>query len=150
MKKILLFISVVLVSLAFVVFLKTTGLKSKQLSVRPALGITIDTKRAAEKLAKAIQFKTISNQEPSQFDYPQFIDLHALLAELFPNVHRKLKKELVNEYSLLYSPNPKPLDGSPYDVDIISAPYGEYGREFLFRKNAQAVAQKYQIVHKVR
>ncbi len=103
MKKILLFISVVLVSLAFVVFLKTTGLKSKQLSVRPALGIAIDTERAAEKLAKAIQFKTISNQEPSQFDYPQFIDLHALLAELFPNVHRKLKKELVNEYSLLYT-----------------------------------------------
>ncbi len=58
--------------------------------------------------------------------------------------------KFMDGYSMLYSPNPKPLDGSLYDVDIISAPYGEYGREFLFRKNAQAVAQKYQIVHKVR
>ena len=58
--------------------------------------------------------------------------------------------KFMDEYSLLYSSSPKLLECSPYDVDIISAPYGEYGREFLFRRNAQAVARKYQIVHKVR
>lgn len=69
---------------------------------------------AADKLSKAVRFKTISYNDISQFDTVAFKGLHAFLEESYPLVHEKMKKEIVGEYSLLYKlegtdPGAKPI-----------------------------------------
>ena len=69
---------------------------------------------AAERLAEAIRFPTISWEETDRFDREAFLRFHAFLERSFPRVHRSLRREVVNEYSLLYTwqgedPNQKPI-----------------------------------------
>lgn len=108
----------------------------------------LETKEAAQKYMEMLA--TAKGLNLSDFSIIEYRipceELSKLSAKQF-EYGEELGKFL-DEYSLLYSANPQPLEGSPYDVDIISAPYGEYGREFLFREKAQALGRKYQIVHK--
>ena len=63
----------------------------------------IDRDRAAEHLAAAIRFRTVSHQDPSEDDRTQFAGLRAFLARTYPKVHRSLVRELVNGDGLLYT-----------------------------------------------
>src|SRR5207249_3351114 len=63
----------------------------------------IDRDRAAEHLAAAIRFRTVSHQDPSEDDRAQFVGLRAFLARTYPKVHRSLVRELVNGDGLLYT-----------------------------------------------
>lgn len=63
----------------------------------------IDVDGAVKRLSRAIQFKTVSTQNQLGFNADEFLNLHAYLEEVFPNVHKHLKKEVINEYSLLYT-----------------------------------------------
>jgi len=63
----------------------------------------IDRDRAAEHLAAAIRFRTVSHQDPSEDDRAQFAGLRAFLARTYPKVHRALVRELVNRDGLLYT-----------------------------------------------
>ena len=58
--------------------------------------------RAQVKLSRAIQFKTISDFDTSLVDHAAFLGLHQHLKTSFPKVHRKLKRKVINGYSLLY------------------------------------------------
>src|SRR2546427_7693635 len=49
----------------------------------------IDRDRAAEHLAAAIRFRTVSHQDPSEDDRAQFAGLRAFLARTYPKVDRK-------------------------------------------------------------
>jgi len=69
---------------------------------------------AAERLSEAIRFETISWGEAERLDREAFLGLHALLERSFPRVHASLRREVVNEYSLLYTwpgkdPSQKPI-----------------------------------------
>ncbi len=55
----------------------------------------------AQRLGKAIQFKTISYQDRSQIDLKEFRRFHAFLRASFPLVFTQLEVEMVNDYSLL-------------------------------------------------
>jgi len=55
------------------------------------------------RLAEAVRFRTVSPQQPSDFDPEPFLAFHAFLAEQFPETHRVLQRETVSEYSLLYT-----------------------------------------------
>ncbi len=55
----------------------------------------------AQRLGKAIQFKTISYQDRSQIDLKEFRRFHAFLRASFPRVFTQLEVETVNDYSLL-------------------------------------------------
>ena len=57
----------------------------------------------AERLATALTFETISHQDPADFDPEPFLAFHAYVAEQFPAVHATLERELVADYSLLYT-----------------------------------------------
>src|SRR5438445_8677469 len=59
--------------------------------------------RAAEHLAAAIRFSTVSHQDPSEDDRAQFAGLRAFLARTYPKVHRALVRQLVNGDGLLYT-----------------------------------------------
>jgi carboxypeptidase PM20D1 len=69
---------------------------------------------AAERLAEAIRFRTISWGDAERLDREAFLGFHAFLARSFPRVHASLRREVVNEYSLLYTwpgedPSRKPI-----------------------------------------
>src|SRR5262245_10874538 len=59
--------------------------------------ITTDRFRAA------LRFPTVSTQDSAQFNAAPFLALHQWLAESFPNVSRRLTREVVANYSLLYT-----------------------------------------------
>lgn len=76
--------------------------------------LPVSADEAAGRLSKAIQFKTVSRQNPDEVDTNEFHKLHAFLEEAFPRVHAELKLEKVNELSLLYTwegqdPNLRPV-----------------------------------------
>lgn len=86
-----------------VVLLRALRFPSKQVEVAPVTDITIQAEEAAQRLSQAIQFKTISYQDPAQFDKKEFLGLHDYLEKAFPTLHGVLSKEVVGEYSLLYT-----------------------------------------------
>ncbi len=103
MKRILLAIALGLVILISVVLIKTVRFTSRQLRVDPVSQVAMNEAQIAEHLAKAIQFRTISNQDPKQFDKKEFLGFSQYLEQVFPKIHSVLKKEVVGDYSLLYT-----------------------------------------------
>jgi carboxypeptidase PM20D1 len=58
---------------------------------------------AAARLAGAIRLRTVSAEEPAEFDATVFNAMHAYLQLSFPRVHRQLRREAVGDHSLLYT-----------------------------------------------
>src|SRR3990172_7532473 len=65
--------------------------------------IVQDKMAAAERLSEALRFETVSHQDPGKFHPQAFLDLRDFLEMAFPDVHGALKREVVNDYSLLYT-----------------------------------------------
>ncbi len=65
--------------------------------------IALDPGKAAEKLAQAVRFPTVSYQDAAQSDTRPLLRLHTFLRQAFPVAHRVLEREVVNGYSLLYT-----------------------------------------------
>ena len=81
-------------------------------TARAEEGLTVPG--AAERLAEAIRFQTISWEEEGRLDRETFLAFHVFLERSFPRVHASLRREIVNEYSLLYTwtgtdPSRKPI-----------------------------------------
>ncbi len=100
--------------LAAFVMIRTALVASFQLDVEPVQTIEIDREQAVERLARVIRFKTISYQDRERVDAAEFLSLHEYLERAFPRVHAALEKEIVGDYSLLYtwrgtSPELKPM-----------------------------------------
>jgi carboxypeptidase PM20D1 len=57
----------------------------------------------ARRLARAIEFQTISHQDPARCDPDAFRGLHSYLAGAFPGVHAALGREVIGHHSLLYT-----------------------------------------------
>ena len=89
--------------LAGIVLVKTFSGGSRQLQVTAAAKAPVNEQAAAERLAEAIRFPTISNfLNPDQAAEP----LRAMQAHVvasFPAFHAAAKRELVGNYSLLYT-----------------------------------------------
>ncbi len=90
------------VILIIVILVRTLQFTSKQVQVSPVVDVSVD-REVGNHLSKAIQFKTISYQEPEKSDKNEFFGLHTYLEKTFPKVHAGLTKEVVNECSLLYT-----------------------------------------------
>jgi carboxypeptidase PM20D1 len=71
-------------------------------AVEPLEGIPVDADSVAAHLSKIIQVKSISMEnEPAR--QARFEEIHALLEQFYPRLHATLKRETVNECSLLYT-----------------------------------------------
>lgn len=103
MKKLSFNAGIVLVLLASFLLLRTFLFISEDVAVRQAVEIAIDGGRIARNLSGALRFQTLSHQDPGRFDGKPFQALHRFLEETFPSVHTSLGREVVNDYSLLYS-----------------------------------------------
>ena len=62
----------------------------------------VDEKRAQEHLSKAISIPTISYPDKANIDFSKFDEFHAFLEEAYPLIHKNLKKEVIQEASLIY------------------------------------------------
>ncbi len=92
-----------IVLLAAVVIVRTRLVASEQERVTPVQPPAIDKALAAEHLSRAVQFKTISHQDPAQDDRQALAGLHGYLKQTFPNLHKTLTQESVADWSLLYT-----------------------------------------------
>jgi carboxypeptidase PM20D1 len=120
----------------------------------------VSAESAAQNLSRAIQFQTVSIRRggPAPEEAGPWLEMHAWLEETYPGVHATLQKELVADYTLLFTwqgsnPALKPIvlmahqDVVPINIgtyeDWTGAPFkGEiidghvYGRGALDDKNA--------------
>lgn len=65
--------------------------------------IAIDTAAAAERLAGAVRFPTVSFASGGPIDTAAFLALHQYLVTSFPRLHAALTREVVGGLSLLYT-----------------------------------------------
>ena len=102
MKKFLLGLLAVIALLALVLLFNTFTLTSKQVAADPvALPAVPDS--VYEHLAGAVRYPTISYSEDAVPDSAAFYGFHRYLEKTFPLLHSRLKKTVINGYSLLYT-----------------------------------------------
>ena len=80
----------------------TPGLVQKFEKPAPPV-IKVDAIKAANILGESIRFRTISRQGQGDASGSEFLKLHAFLKKKFPLFHKNLKKEIVLDYSLLFT-----------------------------------------------
>jgi len=83
-------------------------------SVGKTEGISVDEAQVAEHLAASIRCQTVPLDDTGKPDPQAFQQLHRMLAETYPLVHQKLKREVINGFSLLYT-----WQGSRADLDPV-------------------------------
>ena len=66
-------------------------------------GVPVDEAQVAEHLAAAVRCQTVPLDDKGTPDPEAFQQLHQMLKETYPLVHQKLKREVVNGFSLLYT-----------------------------------------------
>ncbi|WP_315836619.1 M20 family peptidase [Bradyrhizobium prioriisuperbiae] len=93
----------VIVAVAAIVTFNAVSLKSRQIAVAPLAVAPIDAQKAAERLAAAIRFRTISDANAPDQNADAFAGLHAHIAASFPAFHAAARREIVAKYSLLYT-----------------------------------------------
>ncbi len=91
------------VVLASVIVINTIRFTSKQMQVEPASPISLDAAHVSQRLAKALQFRTISGDGAAPSASLEFLRLHRYLEGAFPSAHSVLTREIVADYSLLYT-----------------------------------------------
>ncbi len=100
--------------LAAALLWRASHLTSRQLPVEASASVAVDTAAAAEHLAGAIRFRTVSHERGARTDSAAFRALHAYLADSYPRTHAALTRETVSGLSLLYT-----WRGSESDLDPI-------------------------------
>jgi carboxypeptidase PM20D1 len=102
-KRILLVLAAPIVLLLLALAINTLRHGSRQIEVAPAPTLALDENAAAQRLAAAVRLRTISFDGRDAASAGEFRKLHALLEKSFPRAHAVLKREAVNELSLLYT-----------------------------------------------
>jgi carboxypeptidase PM20D1 len=77
--------------------------KSRQVTAPRVRDLPVNASRFAEVLSRAVRLNTISSEDPIPPHGSALLGLHALYRESFPLVHAKLRREVINGYSLLYT-----------------------------------------------
>ncbi|MCX8129411.1 MAG: M20 family peptidase [Clostridia bacterium] len=103
-KKTLLIVGVVLIIFFTIIIVRTITFKSKQIKeVKPIDMIKFNDERIINHISQALKYKTISFTDATKFDYNEFDKLNEYIEQSFPNIHKNLKREIVNQHSLLYT-----------------------------------------------
>lgn len=100
-KKILSFIIFILVVFTAYLIFNAITFTSKQIKFDAVDKISVNDS-AIHHLSKAIQIKTISNENPEDFDTIQFNNFSSYLEQTYKNVEKQLSKTTINKYSYLY------------------------------------------------
>lgn len=110
---------------------RTSDLPSPYLDAPTAPIPDYDDNIIAQHLAEAARMKTISWSPTAETEGDAFLAFHNWLENTFPNAHRTLRREVVNDYSLLYhwkgsDPSRKPI-GILGHMDVVPIEPGTEG-----------------------
>jgi len=72
-------------------------------SVRLVAARPLDVAKAADHLAQAVRFQTISHQDRAEDQPAEWDKLHAWLQATYPEAHRVMTREVVAEHTLVYT-----------------------------------------------
>ncbi|MHC5039668.1 MAG: M20/M25/M40 family metallo-hydrolase [Planctomycetota bacterium] len=64
---------------------------------------TVEKTEAVKRLAGAIRFQTLSHPDPMKFNPYEFLGFRSYLEKAFPKVHETLGREIIGDFSLLYT-----------------------------------------------
>ena len=95
-------LAILILTIVYVVA-RTIFFERSQGAVEVIEGIPVDDGQVAEHLAAAIRCRTVPLDEKGTPDPEAFRQLHQMLESTYPLVHQKLKREVINGYSLLYT-----------------------------------------------
>lgn len=95
-------LAILIITTAFVV-VRTIVFERSHGIVESIEGIAVDEQQVAEHLAASVRCQTVPLDEQGTPDPEAFQQLRQMLEQTYPLVHQKLKREVVNGYSLLYS-----------------------------------------------
>jgi carboxypeptidase PM20D1 len=122
---ILYIILVILILTTLYVVVRTIIFQRSRGAVEKIEGVPVDNLQIAEHLAASIRCQTVPVDDKGTPDPQAFQQLHRWLEETYPLVHQKLKRELVNGYSLLYTWQGSRADLEPVMLmahqDVVSA-----------------------------
>jgi carboxypeptidase PM20D1 len=82
---------------------RTVAFSWHKRAIEPAEGVPVDAGAVAEHLAASVRCRTVPLDDTGTPDPEAFAQLHRMLEETYPLVHQKLKREVINGYSLLYT-----------------------------------------------
>jgi carboxypeptidase PM20D1 len=102
-RNILLLLIAGILVLAGVLAFNTFTHRSRQLQVAAIPRADVDAKAAATRLAEAIRFRTISSYEKPDQHADALRGMRAHIEKSFPAFHAAAKREIVADYSLLYT-----------------------------------------------
>ncbi len=100
-KKVLLVIFVIFSVLGIVTIVHALTLESKLPDPVPT-NVTLDDELAVSRFSQSITYKTISYQDRTKFNWPEFDRFIDFLQENYATVHDNLEFERVNGYALIY------------------------------------------------
>ena len=99
---ILYIILAILVLTTLYVVTRTILFERSRRAVEKIEGVQVDDKVVAEHLAAAVRCKTVPLDDNGTPEPGAFQQLHQMLKETYPLVHQKLRREVVNGFSLVY------------------------------------------------
>ncbi|MEI6244015.1 MAG: M20 family peptidase [Acidobacteriota bacterium] len=103
MRKLSLFLLVLIIGLGGVMVVNASRLTSRQAAPGPAPDVTIDQTTVVNHLAGAIRFRTITTDGEARTAPDTWPTFHAYLAGIFPLIEKNLQRETVENASLLYT-----------------------------------------------
>lgn len=98
MKKGLLFLVLLLIGFFLFLIIKTLSTESNQINVPPFEDI-IQPEGAIERFVEALSYRTISFEDPEDFDSTQFEQFNAFLLNTYPSVFEKCEHTIISDYS---------------------------------------------------
>ncbi|MBI9044997.1 MAG: M20 family peptidase [Anaerolineaceae bacterium] len=93
----------ILVVLIAVLLFRTMQFSKPPLSENQLEEISLNTQSIAEHLSEVIQIQTISHSADQPPEKAVFEELHQKLERMFPETHKNLKLEKINQFSLLFT-----------------------------------------------
>jgi carboxypeptidase PM20D1 len=102
-RNVLLVLIAAIVAVSVVLAFNVFSQSSRQLQVAAVPKAPVDTQAAAARLAEAIRFRTISSYEKPDQHADALRGMQAHIEKSFPAFHAAAKREVVGDYSLLYT-----------------------------------------------
>jgi carboxypeptidase PM20D1 len=96
-------LGVALLALLAVLVLRAAMLRSDQIEVPPAPTLDLDHQVLGLRLALALRIRTVSPEDPADFEPRPFRAMHGYLRRMYPRTHQTLESETVGDWSLLYT-----------------------------------------------
>ena len=103
MKKAAALLAVALLILIAVLAANTWRQPSRQPDATAAVPPAVDQAAALDRLGAAVRLPTIASADDPKASSAEFLKLHKLLEASFPRIHATLKREVINQHSLLYT-----------------------------------------------